>query len=92
LDALEKKQKAQDEKLEKTSKAMFSEMKKNNEKQNQTNKELKEMQEQMSNMATQGWMLSTFGELLSVTKHIKSQFSIQENNGSHHSDNMLIFE
>jgi hypothetical protein len=65
-------------------------MRKNHEKQNETNKELKEMQEQMCNMATQGWILSTFGELLSITKHIKTQFSIPENTALQHSDNMLL--
>jgi hypothetical protein len=69
---------------------MFSEMRKNNEKQNQTNREIKEMHEQMSNMATQGWILSTFGELLSITKHIKTHFPIPENIGLHHSDSMLL--
>jgi hypothetical protein len=34
--------------------------------------------------------LDTFGELLSVTKHIKSQFSIHEDFGLSHNDNMML--
>jgi hypothetical protein len=90
LEEIEKKQNAQSIKLEKTSKAMFAEMRKTKEKTNETNNEAMEIKAQMTTRATQGWILETFGELLSITKHIKSQFPVKENNTLSHNDNMMI--
>jgi hypothetical protein len=87
---MEKKQNAQNDKMEKTSKAMFTEMCKTNEKMNETNNELKEMIAKMTTMATQGWMLQTVSELLSMTQHIKSLFNIQSDIGLHHNDAMCL--
>jgi hypothetical protein len=90
LEAMEKKQNAQEDKLDKTSKAIFTEIRKTNDKSNQNNNELREIKAQISTMATQGWILETFGELLSVTKHIKSQFPVKEQHGNKSNNNMIL--